>query len=136
MDIPEQLGIKETDFRLVFGGSAVDYDHNKELTNRKKHGYSLESAVHILTRWLLPISSLPFITRGPLETNGEIRHEHMGVDDAGNVVFMVTTMRPNETVRIISFRRASEEERDAFFAITGYNTSLNRDASHNGAPVS
>ena len=45
---------------------------------------------------------------------------HMSVDDNGKVVFMVTTMRPNETVRVISFRRASDQERAKFQVLTGY----------------
>jgi uncharacterized DUF497 family protein len=44
----------------------------------------------------------------------------MSIDDNGKVVHMVTTMRPNETVRVISFRRASKEERQKFFELTGY----------------
>jgi uncharacterized DUF497 family protein len=52
--------------------------------------------------------------------NGEVRHMHMGVDDGGKVVLMVTTMRPNETVRVISYRRASDVERESFSCRTGY----------------
>ena len=121
MDIREKLGIDKTDFRLVFGHSKIDYDHQKEETNRKKHGYSLESAVYLLERWLLPVQSAPFITSDPIKNGGEIRHQHMGVDDGDNVVFIVTIMRPDETVRVISFRRASEEERKIFEEHTGYN---------------
>ncbi len=44
----------------------------------------------------------------------------MSVDDSGKVVLMVTTMRPAETVRVISFRRASEDERKKFWELTGY----------------
>ena len=121
-DIPKKLGIKATDFRLVFGTSRIDYDPNKETINREKHGYSLESAVYLLERCLLPISANPkFITSEPFTEGGEIRHQHMGVDDAGNVVFMVTTMRPDETVRVISFRRANIEERELFRSLTSYS---------------
>lgn len=45
---------------------------------------------------------------------------HMAVDDSGNVVLMVTTMRPDETVRVISFRKAHKHEREAFHRLTGY----------------
>ncbi|MDH5301426.1 MAG: BrnT family toxin [Gammaproteobacteria bacterium] len=124
MDVFEKLGVQETDFRLVFGRSQLDFDPNKELINRKKHGYSLASAVDLLARCMLPISLLPFITSDPFKQNGEIRHMHMGVDDSGNVVFMVTTMRDDETVRVISFRRADQEEQRIFGSLTGYNKSL------------
>ena len=52
--------------------------------------------------------------------NGEVRHQHLGVDDSGKIVFMVTTMRPDETVRLISFRRASPNERRLFGSMTAY----------------
>jgi uncharacterized DUF497 family protein len=105
----------------------IDYDLDKEDYNRKKHGYSLESAVDLLERWILPVASTPFITSDPIEINGEIRHQHIGVDDNRNIVFMVTTMREDETVRVISFRRASKEERNLFIEGTGYNPALNTD---------
>jgi len=120
MDIPKKLGIKETDFRGVFGRTTIDFDPEKENGNRKKHGYSLESAADLLQRWIFPIPSTPFITSDPIERNAEIRHEHLGVDDSGNVVFIVTTMRAEEVVRVISFRRANKRERELFESLTGY----------------
>ncbi|MDQ6986700.1 MAG: BrnT family toxin, partial [Mariprofundaceae bacterium] len=116
----KKLGIKETDFRVVFGRTKIDFDPDKEDDNRKKHGYSLESAADLLQRWIFPTHSTPFITRGPIERNAEIRHEHLGVDDNGNVVFIVTTMRADEVVRVISFRRANKREREQFESLTGY----------------
>lgn len=107
------------DFQLVIGTTQVDYDQNKEDSNRKKHGYSLESAVHFFTRLLLPFPQPPFLTRDA-STIDERRHEHMTVDDQGNVVFLVTTMRTEETVRVISLRRANAEERAVFAAFTDF----------------
>lgn len=107
------------DFRLVIGRTQVDYDNYKEDANRKKHGYSLESAVHFFTRLLLPVTQPPFITRDT-STAEERRHEHMTVDDQGKVVFLVTAMRTDETVRVISLRRAHPNERDVFMAFTGF----------------
>lgn len=120
IDIPKRFNIKKTDFRLVIGRTGIDYDVNKDEMNRKKHGYSLESAVYMLQRWLLPLGGPPPISKGPIEVNGEIRHLHMGIDDENNVVFIVTTMRPDETVRVISFRKASDEEREIYHQMTGY----------------
>ena len=59
------------------------------------------------------------MTSDPFIANGEIRHMHMGLDDSGDVVLFVTTMRDEESVRIISFRRATEAERETFFRHTG-----------------
>ena len=123
-EILKKLSIRNYDFRLVVGRTKVDYDRAKEDENRKKHGYSLESAVYLLERDILPINSKPFITSDPFKEGGEVRHMHMGGDDNGYVVFMATTMRPDETVRVISFRRANEKEREIFHKYTGYNESL------------
>ena len=38
----------------------------------------------------------------------------------GKVVFIVTTMRADETIRVISLRRASQDERDVFAQVSGY----------------
>ncbi len=120
------MGIPDYEFRLVFGGTTVDYDLDKEESNRKKHEYSLLSAVHLLERLILPFgTTAPHATSDAfLEKlkNGteEVRHMHLSIDDSGKVVFMVTTMRPDEIVRVISFRRASEQERAKFRELTGY----------------
>jgi uncharacterized DUF497 family protein len=110
------------DFRLIVGSTQVDYDSTKEEVNRKKNGYSLESAVHFFER-LLPFHPAPFLTRDA-STRSERRHEHMTIDDSGYVVFFVTTMRPDETVRIISLRRASPEEREVFALHTRFREAL------------
>ena len=120
MDIPKKLGIKETDFRLVIGRSQIAYDASKEDANLKRHGRSLKEALPILQNFILPINRKPFITHEPTELDGEIRHQHMGLDQEGKIVFFVTTMRPNETVRVISLRRASRKERKIFTTVTGY----------------
>ena len=50
-----------------------------------------------------------------LEKN-EVRHNHMTLDDDGHVVFFVTTMRSDETVRVISLRKASDTEGKLYVA--------------------
>jgi len=104
---------------LVIGRTRIEYDESKEIVNREKHGYSLESAVHYFEQLLLPIPHPPFMTSDAFKENNEVRHIHMGGDDRGNIVLFVTTMRDNETVRIISFRRAREAECKTFFEHTG-----------------
>lgn len=134
MSNTEKLGVNETDFRLILGSRKIDYDLNKEDENRKKHGYSLESAVYLLEKWLLPIPSTPFIISDPINVNGEIRHQHMGLDDENKIVFIVSTMRENEKIRVISFRKASKEEENTFTMHTGYNKSLNRIGAKDAPP--
>ena len=121
MDIPSKFGIPDYEFRLVFGHTKIAYDPNKEDANRKKHGYSLESAVHLFERMLSPIGNpMPHTVSDVFIENDERRHMHMSVDDSENVVLLVTTMRPDETVRVISFRRAHPDERQQFRQITGF----------------
>jgi uncharacterized DUF497 family protein len=114
-----RLGIQEHDFRVIIGRTKIEYDLAKEESNRKKHGYSLESAVQPLERILLsPFSNKPFLIHENFIEKGEVRHMTMWVGDANEVLFMVTTMRPNGTIRIISLRRASEEEEKIFYSKT------------------
>lgn len=120
-DMPQRISTKKSDFCCIFGRSSIDYDSLKEEKNRRDHNYSLESAVYLLERWILPVESPPLITSDSIIKNGEIRHQHMTVDDERNIVFFVTTMRAEEIIRVISLRRASEGERSTFIKITGYS---------------
>ena len=120
MSYLEMMGVAEHEFRLIFGRSRIEYDLNKEEINRAKHQYSLESAVLFLERVLMsPWSNRPHVVR-EVSQSREIRHEHLCTGDAGEVLFMVTTMRKNEVVRVISIRDASEDERKVFKQLTGY----------------
>ena len=120
-NVPFELGIPDYEFRLVFGRTKIDYDPIKEESNRKNHGYSLESAVHVLEKLLLPIGNQnPYVRSDPFIERGEVRQMHITVDDSGNVVLMVTTMRAEETVRVVSFRAAHKKERAQFKHLTGY----------------
>jgi len=124
-DIPKKLGIDETDFRLVIGSSTVDYDLGKNEINKLKHGYSFEEAIAIFEKVILPISSSPPIAvKDSIEKNGEIRSNIITLDKHGRVVVIALTMRPSETVRIISMRSSSQKERKIFSEITGYNESV------------
>jgi len=118
-NIPRDLGIPEWEFRVVVGRTRIDYDENKDASNRQKHGYSLADAVPLLETMLFGFGTPCMTTDGFMEGE-EVRHMHMGVDHSGKVVLMVTTMRPEETVRVISFRRASHKERDQFANVTGF----------------
>jgi uncharacterized DUF497 family protein len=121
MSVPEGLCIADQEFRLVFGRSKIDFDPNKEEENKRRHRYSLESAVYLLERIIMPgHAKVPHVVSDGFEEKGEVRHMHMSADEWGNVVLMVTTMRPDETVRVISFRRAEKKERELFRQKTGY----------------
>lgn len=110
--------IPSYEFRVILGRTKIDYDREKEDLNRKKHGFSLESAAYLLERILLPNSILRphFVSDGFIE-NGEVRHMHLTLDDSGKAVLMVTTMRNDETVRVISLRRTDETEERKFTSL-------------------
>lgn len=120
LELVNKMALPEWEFRVVVGRTRIDYDAGKEYANREKHGYSLESAVALLESMLLPFGAPPFMTSDGFIEAGEVRHMHMAVDDCGKVVLMVTTMRQDETVRVISFRRASAQEREQFHSSTGF----------------
>ena len=56
-NVPQRIGIPDWEFRVTFGSTRVDYDVNKEASNRVKHGYSLESAVQLLERVIFPFGN-------------------------------------------------------------------------------
>lgn len=58
------------------------------------------------------------------------------LDDSGNVVVMVTTMRPDETVRVISLRKAHLDEREEFIRLTGWLAWLATPISQLPKPIS
>ena len=115
------MSIPEQEFRLVIGGTKVDYDLNKEKANQMSHGYSLGSAAFLVRRIIMPAAPrVPHMVSDAFDENGEVRHMHTTVDDCGDEVLIVTTLRPDETVRVISLRRASRKERELFRASTGH----------------
>ena len=119
-EIPRKLNIPDWEFRVVIGRTRIDYDPDKEDENRRKHGYSLESGAHFLEQILLlrPAMS-PCLTTEGYEEHDEVRHMHMCLDDSGKIMLIITTMRPNETVRVISYRPASTKEREQYYLHTG-----------------
>jgi uncharacterized DUF497 family protein len=81
---------------------------------------SLRAPSCCLSEWCSRLENRCRVTGDGFMEGGEVRHMNMSVDDCDKVVFMVTTMRADETVRIMSFRRASEEEREQFYQNTGF----------------
>ena len=121
MNFTEQLNIPDDEFRLILGTTKIEYGDDKNDTNIREKKYSLESAAYFFERLLLDTAKVPFITSGTSTKYNEKRHMHMSIGDSGEVVFFVTTMRNEETIRIISFRKADKNERKVFFYVTGYS---------------
>jgi uncharacterized DUF497 family protein len=100
------------DFRMIFGTTKIEYDENKEEKNRKNHKYSLSCAADIFEEILL-LQPNKMITSDSFNENGEIRHMHLAEYQNKTVLF-VTTMRDNETIRIISMHDADEKYREIY----------------------
>ena len=116
------LGIQEHEFRIILGRTQIQFDPLKEVLNRKKHHYSLQSAANILERYaLLGRPVLAYRDLSP--RSGEYRYEMLSSGDKGNeILFFVVTMRPDELIRIISLRQASEHEKNYYLALTLHST--------------
>jgi uncharacterized DUF497 family protein len=94
-------------FRLRLGTTRIEFDPDKEESNRQKHKYSLSCAVDVFESALLLQTA--FVTSDPFMENDEVRHIHLA-DYRGRIVLIVTTMRDRETVRVLSMRDASDDE--------------------------
>lgn len=99
------------EFRIIPGSTQIDFDPNKEEANRRCHKYSLTCAVDILESSAL--FQQAFITIDRIMEDGEVRHIHLA-EYQGRIVQFVTTMRENETIRVISMRDADRKEREIF----------------------
>lgn len=97
-------------FKILFGNCRIEYDINKEMKNISKHRYSLESAVFHFEKLILPVPSEGFLTYELTRKGQETRHKHISKDDEGNITVIITTMRDNNVIRIISYRRANKNE--------------------------
>ena len=86
------------------------WDEKKNLANIKKHGVDFNDAVRA---WYDP-NRLDFFDEEHSK-NSEIRWIFLGAV-AGLVLFVVETEPDNETVRIISARRASKNEQEKYYA--------------------
>ena len=92
------------------------WDEKKSQANLKKHGVDFNDAVRA---WYDP-DRLDFFDEGH-SSDMEIRWIFLGAV-AGTVLFVVETEPDEETVRIISARRALKHEQEAYYANNNKNT--------------
>ena len=92
------------------------WDEKKNLANLKKHGVDFNDAVRA---WHDP-DRLDFFDKEH-STDNEVRWIFIGAV-AGIVLFVVETEPDEETVRIISARRASKYEQEAYYVNRSKNS--------------
>ncbi|KFO67325.1 hypothetical protein ER57_11555 [Smithella sp. SCADC] len=110
VDFHKKLNIQKYEFRLIFGRSGIDIRPEKELKNLN-HGYSLNDSADVFTSVLLFQTHL--LSTEPYIRNTETRQSHMAIYKE-KIVHITTAMLPDETIRIISMRRASKKERKIY----------------------
>ena len=91
------------------------WDENKNQSNIKKHGVDFNDAVRA---WYDP-NRLDYFDEG--HSASEIRWFFLGAV-SGVVLFVVETEPDEETVRIISARKASKPEQEIYYANRNKNT--------------
>lgn len=84
-----------------------EWDSEKSQQNKRKHGVSFDKAIEIWQGPVLEASSVAYAK------NGESRSATLGMIE-GQIFCVIWTKR-NKKIRIISARRARDEEKQAFF---------------------
>ncbi len=83
-----------------------EWDEQKSRSNFQKHGIEFADAVTVL-------DDTAALTRQDTDSD-EIRHIALGMDAIGRLLVVVYTYRDEESIRIISARRATRPERASY----------------------
>jgi hypothetical protein len=102
----QYIYIQETDVHFLFGGLRFVWDSEKASTNIQKHGVSFESACEIFFD--------PFIRIDDSSAGEEERTAATGLTENWTLLFVVHVLREGETIRIVSARQATAQERRAY----------------------
>ncbi len=81
----------------------IEFDPKKAAGNLKKHGVAFEEAASCL---LDPLA----LAKPDPDANDEIRLILLGMSQAGRLLTVCYTLRDDETIRLISARRATRKE--------------------------
>ena len=87
-NLKNYFSMHSNEFMLIFGSSRIGYDPVKEIKNRRKHHYSLQSAVHLLEKTIFPCGNDLRITIKQCVIKEEVRYNIMAFDDDKNIVLM------------------------------------------------
>jgi hypothetical protein len=82
----------------------IEYDPRKAASNLKKHGVSFDDAA---TALLDPMA----LAREDDDAQGEARFVAVGMSSSGHLITICYALRDEETIRLISARRATTNER-------------------------
>jgi uncharacterized DUF497 family protein len=82
----------------------IEYDSRKAASNLKKHGVSFDEAATSL------LDSMALV-REDDDAQGEARFVTVGMSSTGHLITVCYALRNNETIRLISARKATANER-------------------------
>ena len=82
----------------------IEFDPKKASSNLKKHGVSFAEAESVL------LDTLALVEEDE-DAQGEIRFVVVGISNAGNLLTVCYTLIGDETIRLISARPATRNER-------------------------
>jgi hypothetical protein len=85
----------------------VEFDPNKAAANLRKHGVPLEEGVGSL---LDPLA----LVREDDDAEGEARFVLVGMSHEGRLLTVCYTLREEETIRLISARKATRKEEQQY----------------------
>jgi uncharacterized DUF497 family protein len=85
-----------------------EWDGAKSVSNRKKHGVSFEEAVTVFED--------PFgrLIADPDHSSEEDRYVLLGVSISSRLLVVCHCIRPHDSIRVISARRADKRERSVY----------------------
>lgn len=94
------------DLYLFHQGQRFVWDTEKAASNVTKHGVSFEKACQVFFD--------PFVHIEDAGTGEEPRYAAIGLADDWTMLFVVHLLRTGETIRIISARPATAQERNSY----------------------
>jgi len=93
---------------VVMIGLNFEWDHNKNLSNQKKHGVSFEEAQTVFAE------ELGRLIPDPDHSEGEERFILMGMNSSLRLLVACHCEKHHDTIRIISARKADKHERKQY----------------------
>ena len=92
----------------MFDADEYEWDPDKDLANRRKHGVSFQEAETACR------DRQATVVRDLRHADAEERYLVFGISRRGRLLFVVTAPTSRGTIRIISARRATKRERHAY----------------------
>ncbi|MGH8041485.1 MAG: BrnT family toxin [Rudaea sp.] len=91
------------DIRFELNGTAFVWNAEKAQRNKRKHGVAFEQAAEAFFD--------PFLRLVDAGRNDDARDAVIGFDTQGRLLFVVHVLFDDESIRIVSARKATAEER-------------------------